>query len=97
MALQEGDLETVTPILAVWRYGTKRGRLARLFMVLHLWWYLHLRGPRAGRLAPWYETGSVGGCLVLLITVPALHYWRHLHLVSMLQRQARSLRNLLSL
>ena len=33
-----------------------------------------------GRLAPWNETGSGGGCLVLLITGPTQHYWRHIHL-----------------
>ena len=33
-----------------------------------------------GRLAPWNETGSGGGCSVLLITGPTQHYWQHLHL-----------------
>ena len=36
--------------------------------------------PTLGRLAPWNETGSGGGCSVLLITGPTQHYWQHLHL-----------------
>ena len=45
--------------------------------------------PHSSRLATWYETGSCGGCLVLLIICPTLHYWRHLHIVTSPQGQEK--------
>ena len=45
--------------------------------------------PHSSRLATWYETGSGGGCLVLLIIGPTLHYWWHLHIVTSPQGQEK--------
>ena len=64
------------PSRETWHCKSARGGL----------WYSK---PHSGRLAPWYETGSGGGCLVLLIIGPTLHYWRHLHLMFTPHRQEK--------